>query len=65
MGVDIRLPIGAMLAIMGLLLAVFGLFSDPVIYEKSLGININLLWGCVLIGLASVLLWLGSRKGRN
>jgi hypothetical protein len=54
-----------MLAVMGLLLAVFGFFSDPIIYEKSLGININLLWGCVLIGLASVLLWLGSRKDRN
>jgi hypothetical protein len=65
MGLDIRLPIGVMFAIMGVLLAVFGLFSDQSIYERSLGININLIWGSVLIGFSLILLWLGSRKQRR
>jgi len=65
MGLDIRLPIGLMFAILGALLAGFGLVSDRSIYERSLGININLIWGTVLIAFSSVLLWLGLRKGRR
>jgi len=65
MGVDIRLPIGLMFGILGVLLAAFGLFGDKSIYERSLGININLIWGTILIGFSLILLWLGSRKGRR
>jgi hypothetical protein len=64
MGVDIRLPIGLMFAIIGVMLAAFGLFSESSIYERSLGININLIWGTILISFSLVLLWLGSRKRR-
>ena len=49
MSLDIRIPIGLLFAIVGLILAVFGLVSDPSIYERSLGINVNLDWGCVLV----------------
>ena len=49
MGIDIRLPIGAMFTILGLLLVVLGLAGDQAIYQKSLGININLIWGAVLV----------------
>jgi multisubunit Na+/H+ antiporter MnhG subunit len=65
MGVDIRLPIGLMFGILGVLLAAFGLFGDKSIYERSLGININLIWGTILIGFSLIFLWLGSRKGRR
>jgi multisubunit Na+/H+ antiporter MnhG subunit len=65
MGLDIRLPIGLMLGILGVLLAAFGIFGDKSIYERSLGININLIWGTILIGFSLILLWLGSRKGRR
>ena len=65
MGLDIRLPIGLMFAILGALLAGFGLFSDKSIYDRSLGINLNLIWGTILIGFSVILLWLGSRKGRR
>jgi hypothetical protein len=65
MGLDIRLPIGLMFAILGVLLAGFGLVSDKAIYERSLGININLIWGTVLIVFSAILLWLGSRKGHR
>ena len=65
MGLDIRLPIGLMFAILGVLLAGWGLVSDEAIYERSLGININLIWGTILIAFSVILLWLGSRKGRR
>ena len=50
MNLDIRIPIGLMFGIIGAILAVFGLVSDPKIYDRSLGINVNLSWGCVLVG---------------
>lgn len=65
MQLDIRLPIGAMFGIFGLLLAGFGLWSDPRIYERSLGDNINLEWGIVLIAFGAIMLWLGWRKQRK
>jgi hypothetical protein len=61
MGLDIRIPIGLMFAIFGLLLALFGLVGDKSIYEHSLGININLGWGVVLLIFGGVMLAFGRR----
>ena len=44
MGLDIRLPIGFLFSIFGVLLIAFGALSDKALYECSLGININLEW---------------------
>jgi hypothetical protein len=57
MGLDIRLPIGIMFTLLGALLAVYGFAtnSDP-IYQASLGININLIWGGVLFLFGAVML---------
>ena len=63
MGVDIRFAIGLMFAIVGVVLAGFGLLGDESIYDKSLGININLIWGAVLVAFSLLLFWLSSRKG--
>jgi hypothetical protein len=51
MGLDIRLPIGMMFSLIGLLLTITGLLtnSDTAMYQRSLGININLVWGLVLL----------------
>ena len=47
---DIRIPIGLMFSILGVILMVFGLVSNPHIYEvHSFGRNVNLGWGCVLL----------------
>jgi hypothetical protein len=49
MSLDIRIPIGLMFFIIGVILIVFGLVPNLEMYEKhSLGINVNLGWGCVL-----------------
>ena len=37
MGLDIRLPIGALFALLGFVLAAFGLVSDKDLYQRSLG----------------------------
>jgi hypothetical protein len=49
--------IGALLALNGLLTS-----SDTAMYERSLGININLIWGLVLL-VFGVLMLLGAISG--
>ncbi len=61
MGLDIRTPIGWLFAILGSLLAIFGLISDRSIYAQSIGININLIWGLALIVFGLLMLVLSMR----
>jgi hypothetical protein len=61
MKLDLRLPIGLMFSIIGVLLAVYGATSDPAIYQRSLGINVNLWWGLVLVVFGLAMLWLVRR----
>jgi len=61
MGLDIRIPLGVMFTLLGLLLTGFGLFSDPAIYQRSLGIDINLWWGLALLIFGVVMLGFGWR----
>lgn len=64
MSLDIRIPIGLLFAILGALLTVFGLTSDPAIYQRSLGININLWWGLVMLVFGALMIALGWRGNR-
>jgi hypothetical protein len=64
MGLDIRIPIGLMFSILGVLLAGFGLMGDKAIYQRALGININLWWGIVMLGFGLLMLLLGRRATR-
>jgi ABC-type Fe3+-siderophore transport system permease subunit len=63
MKLDLRLPIGLMFTIVGALLTVFGLMSDDAIYARSLGINVNLWWGLVLLAFGVVMLGFAMRAG--
>ena len=65
MSLDIRFPIGGMFSIIGAILVVYGLVSDDVIYQRSLGINVNLWWGLVLLAFGLVMLGLAVRAGRT
>jgi hypothetical protein len=56
MGLDVRFPIGGMFSIIGAMLTIYGIASNPAIYEKSLGINVNLWWGLVLLVFGLVML---------
>jgi hypothetical protein len=65
MGLDIRIPIGAMFSILGALLALFGVYgaiTKSEIYQKSLGINVNLWWGLVMLAFGALMFWLGRRS---
>lgn len=55
MGLDIRLPIGLMFSIVGVLLVIasFTLGGD---FKRSLGININLWWGVFLLAFGALML---------
>jgi hypothetical protein len=61
MGLDVRIPVGLMFGIMGALLVGYGVLGDQTIYAKSLGININTIWGSALIVFAAVMLILSWR----
>jgi ABC-type Fe3+-siderophore transport system permease subunit len=65
MRLDLRLPIGLMFTIVGAMLAVFGLMSDEAIYARSLGINVNLWWGLVLLAFGVVMLGFAIRASRR
>ena len=64
MGIDIKLPIGLMFTILGLLLTIYGLFTggDAALYNRSLGININLWSGCGMLVFGIVMLYLAKRS---
>lgn len=65
MNLDIRLPIGFMFTLFGVILAAYGLLSNPQIYERSLGINVNLEWGFALILFGLAMFTLGWRRSPN
>ncbi len=64
MNLDIRLPIGLLFVLLGGLLCAYGVltsFSQPELYERSLGVNINFWWGLVLLLFGAIMSWLGRR----
>jgi hypothetical protein len=50
-----------MFGALGAMLAVYGIFSDRAIYERSLGININIWWGLVLLAFGVGMYFFGRR----
>ena len=63
---DIRTPLGLLFLAIGVLLAGWGLASDPAIYAASLDININLIWGVAMAAFgAAVLLIARSARRRR
>ncbi|OLC02169.1 MAG: hypothetical protein AUH78_19190 [Gemmatimonadetes bacterium 13_1_40CM_4_69_8] len=65
MKLDLRMPIGLMFSLFGAMLTVYGLVSGNAIYERSLGINVNLWWGLVLLAFGPMMLALAVRAGRK
>jgi len=66
MGLDIKIPIGLMFTILGLLLVIFGIAtgSDAEIYQKSMGLNVNLWTGLLMLVFGLLMLAFSKfRKG--
>ena len=62
--VDIRIPIGLMFSVLGVLITIFGIVtkSDSAMYQRSLGINVNILMGVVMLIFGLIMLFLSQRK---
>jgi multisubunit Na+/H+ antiporter MnhG subunit len=69
MDMDIRIPIGFLFVILGVILAAFGVFTlnDTELYARSLGRNINL-WtgvGMLIFGLPMLIIPLAGRRKKS
>ena len=64
MGLAIKLPIGLMFTIFGIILTVYGIFtnSDPQMYQKSFLVNINLWSGIGMLIFGIFMLALTKKK---
>ncbi len=70
MGLDIRWPIGLMFSIIGAILVVYGALtgSNIELYSRSLGMNINLGWGLLLLAFGLLMLLsakIGAGAGKS
>lgn len=63
MSLDLRIPMGLMFTLTGLILTAFGFATrgDAELYAKSLGINANFWWGLVLLVFGLTMFLLGRR----
>ncbi len=66
-GLDVRLPIGGLFTVVGVLLAGYGARTagDATLYARSLSINVNFWWGGAMLVFGLVLLGLARRSGRG
>jgi hypothetical protein len=63
MGLDIRIPLGLIFLITGGMMTVYGLFTrHSAIYEQSMGVNVNLIWGIVMLIFGLIMFVAGRRQ---
>jgi high-affinity Fe2+/Pb2+ permease len=62
---DLKIPLGSLLSFYGLILLLYGLFGPRHIYEKSLGLNVNLIWGAVIMVVGALFLGFAHFRRRD
>ncbi|MBV8102375.1 MAG: hypothetical protein JOZ31_24795 [Verrucomicrobia bacterium] len=62
MGIDLRYPIGLLFAVFGVLLVLYGLLGGTADYSRSLGINVNLWWGLIMLIFGGLMFFAAYRK---
>ena len=67
MGIDIKLPIGLMFTILGVLLTIYGLITnaDKLLYTRSMQINVNLWSGLGMLVFGSIMLFLALKDRKS
>jgi uncharacterized protein YhhL (DUF1145 family) len=65
MSFDLRIAIGGLFTVYGVLLALYGLLGDKAQYSRSLGLNVNLLWGLVLLVFGLCMLLIRGRVRKS
>jgi hypothetical protein len=65
--VDIRIPIGLMFSILGILITGYGIFtvSNTEMYNKSLGINVNIIMGILMLAFGLIMLYFSKKKKKR
>ena len=63
MGLDIRIPLGLIFLITGGIMGIYGLVTrHSDIYEKSMGVNLNLTWGALMFLFGLIMFLVGRRQ---
>ena len=63
---DLRLPIGGLFTALGVIIGAYGVATrNSAMYEQSMSININLLWGIVMLVVGGLMLLFGIRSTRR
>ena len=62
MRVDLRVPVGGLFALLGLLLAGYGLFHRGARGTAPTGVPIDLVWGAVMLAFGLVMLGMARRR---
>jgi uncharacterized membrane protein YidH (DUF202 family) len=66
MGLDIRLPLGLVFVILGGIMAAYGVYTwGSAIYASSGGMNINFIWGLIMLLFGVIMLLLARRSNRG
>lgn len=61
MSLDLRVPMGLLFTLVGIILTAFGIATrtNVELYARSLGINVNMWWGIVLLVFGQIMFQLG------
>ena len=61
MNLDLRIPMGLLFTFVGIILTAFGIATrtNVDLYARSLGINVNMWWGIVLLVFGQIMFQLG------
>lgn len=63
MNFDLRFPIGLMFGFYGLVLVIYGAVTNgSAQYERSLGLNVNLIWGALLFIFGALMFFAAVRR---
>jgi multisubunit Na+/H+ antiporter MnhG subunit len=66
MNLDLRIPLGLMFTLVGVLLSIYGLVTrGSEIYQRSAGMDINLIWGVVMFVFGSTMFLLGRYSDKH
>jgi hypothetical protein len=62
MNLDIRYPLGMIFLAIGAILTIFGAMTrGSAMYAISMGININLIWGILMLAFGGLMIFMAKR----
>jgi hypothetical protein len=62
---DLRLPLGWLFVVLGLLIICAGFGAQVTSEGMSLGWNVDFVWGAVMVGFGLICLWLARRHAKK